>query len=136
MVSVKIIENPMPSYLPKFEDFVDYYNNSDMTVLEIINLLGWNNGQYKKARKKAIEDGVLIPRTQHTARRSKKTIRKPKYYVYHVSNHKYCIVKKIRNKNVYFGQYDDESVTKKIVEDLKKVNWDKSLLPQIQSKYM
>ena len=60
----------------------------------------------------------------------------PKYYdrVKTPNGIIYKVGKKVDGKDEYFGQYKDEDTAKKIVEELKKVDWNKELLPRIKEK--
>lgn len=46
----------------------------------------------------------------------------------------YKVMKKVNGKVEYYGRYKDEDTAKKIVEELKKVDWNKELLPRIKEK--
>ena len=60
----------------------------------------------------------------------------PKYYdrVKTPNGIVYKVGKKVDGKDEYFGQYKDEDTAKKIVDELKKVDWNKELLPRIKEK--
>jgi hypothetical protein len=54
----------------------------------------------------------------------------PKYYIYNKEDGTYTVQKNIKGKNIYFGRYETEDEAKMIVEELKKVNWNKNRLSQ------
>ena len=58
--------------------------------------------------------------------------REPKYY--YLNNGRYIIHKVIDGRNLYYGCYYTEESAKEVVERLKSVGWDKSLLPSIKEE--
>ena len=60
----------------------------------------------------------------------------PKYYDRVKTSHGivYRVGKKVNGKEEHYGQYKDEDTAKKIVDELKKVDWNKELLPRIKEK--
>ena len=143
MVKYRIIENPNPAYYEKYDEFIELYNDRSITVDDIRRKLGWRTKVYNDARRQALREGKIIDR------RSPKSIKnckgrpvKPKYqpkYYYFARDVNKFIVKKnyyIDKKEVvvYFGRYDNEKVAQKVVEELKKVDWDKNELPNIKKK--
>lgn len=83
MVNFKIIENAPPRWHEKYYEFVELYNNPEITKTELLKILDWNLNQFNPAREQAIKDG-LVPE-----------IRKPikgKYY-YQTSNGNYVVTR-------------------------------------------
>lgn len=64
-------------------------------------------------------------------RRTSTTNRPVKYYV-KTRGGKYTVIRKRNNKRTHFGTYDTEEEARKVVDELKKVNWDKNQLKEIQ----
>lgn len=63
---------------------------------------------------------------------------KPKNY--HVRNirgkDKYIVTGSVGGRQGYYGIYNDEDTAKRIVEELRKVDWNKALLPRIKEKIL
>lgn len=61
-------------------------------------------------------------------RRSLKIRKKYKNYSHIKREDKYRVRKSLDGKMIYYGDYDTEEMAKQIVEELEKVDWDKSKL--------
>lgn len=139
MVNFKIVENPMPVYLEKYEEFIELYNDKSITIREILKILGWSSKSFEMAKKNALAEGRIKLRRPCTSWSKVKKIKKPpKYYSYDKNAKKYAVKKSVYNRDtgrvgyVYYGLYSSEDVAKLIVEELKKVDWDKSKLEDIK----
>lgn len=136
----KVIENSPPSYLEKYDEFVELYNNKDIKVDKIKAMLGWSANVFDKARKRAVAEGKIINR--HPGSHFKKSGGKksPKYYSFNRNANKYMVKKWLDKggvrKECYFGLYCSEVAVRRVVEELKKVDWDESELENIQVKVM
>ncbi len=143
MVNFKIIENSPPVYMEKYEEFIELYNDKNITVEEIRQRLGWRTKVYNDARNKALEENRIIDRRsknsiENCKGRPVKEKHIPKYYHYDRWYGKFVIVKKYyRDKKEvvsYYGCYNNEKVAQAVVNELKKVDWDKSKLKDIKQK--
>lgn len=143
MVEYRIIENPDPAYYERYEEFIELYNNKNITVEDIRKKLGWRVKVYNDARRKALKEGRIVDR------RSKKSIenckgrpvkpkRNPKYYYYDRLSRKFIIKKHFYPNNeeiiIYFGKYENKESAEKVVSELKKVGWDKNELVNIKRR--
>jgi len=139
----RIVENPPPKYLEKYDTFIDLYNNSPLNVKEIREKLDWSISVYNQAKEKGLKEGKIIERRtpltiKNVKGRPKNTKNPPKYYS-KTTDGKYVVVKrfykgKTVDKNVYCGIYDTENQAKQIVDEMKNVNWDKSYLNEIKKR--
>lgn len=143
MVSFKVIENGRPAYMEKYEEFIELYNNPEITVEDIRKQLGWRTKIYNDARKQALKENRIIDRRspnsiKNCKGRPVKEKHQPKHYYYDRLHDKFVIVKRyyIDKKDVvvYYGRYDREDIAIKIVNELKKVDWDKKKLPMIKKE--
>jgi hypothetical protein len=143
MVSFRVIENSSPAYMEKYEEFIKLYNNPEITVEEIRKQLGWRTKIYNDARKKALEENRIIDRRspnsiKNCKGRPVKPKHQPKHYYYDRWHDTFVIVKRyyINKKDVvvYYGRYKREDTAKEVVEELKKVDWDKTKLQEIKKK--
>lgn len=143
MVTFKIVENSSPTYMEKYEEFVELYNNPEITVEDIRKKLGWRTKIYNDARTRALKEKRIKDRRspnsiKNCKGRPVKPKHQPKYYYYDRVYGKFVIVKRyyVNEKDimVYYGRYDREDIAIKIVAELKKVDWDKKKLPQIKKE--
>lgn len=58
-VKYNIVEGSDEEYYDKYEEYIKYYNDGDLTVNEIRLKLGLNTYKLKKYREKAIEENRL-----------------------------------------------------------------------------
>ena len=143
MLNFKVIENSPPTYMEKYEEFVRLYNDERITVEDIRKRLGWTMKVYSDAREQALSEGLIVDRRTENMKKNKGRPRKakfvPKYYTYKKRVGKFQVSKRYYHNgeyyNVnYYGFYRNERDAQKIVEELKKVNWDKSKLGEIQKR--
>lgn len=143
MVNFRIVENSKPAYLEKYDEFIELYNNPEITVDDIRKKLGWRTKIYNDARTQALADGLITDRRtinsiKNCKGRPTKEKHQPKYYYYDRLHNKYVIVKRYYvNKEhivIYYGRYDKEETAQMIVEELKKVDWDKKQLNDIKKR--
>ena len=137
MVNFKIVENSLPVYLEKYDEFIELYNDPEIPVEEIRRRLGWRTKIYGDARRKALSENKIQERRRSVGvGRPVKKKHEPRYYYYDKTTGKFIIVKRCydgeKDVVIYYGRYDREDTVKKIVEELKKVNWDKSRLEDIK----
>lgn len=143
MVNFRIVENAPPIYIENYEEYIDLYNNSSLTVMEIINKLDWTQSTYKQARKQALKENRLIQRKiiKKTKPNKNKKIKQksaPKHYSRTIDG-KFVVLKRFYKgktlyRNVYCGIYKTEAEAQEIVKEMKKVNWDESYLDEIKRK--
>ena len=139
-IRFRIIENAPPKYMEKYDEFIDLYNNSSLTIEDIRKRLDWTCSVYNQARKKALSENKLNVRNpNYKGGRSKNNIKNnPKYY-HRTKKGKYVVHKNFYNgrdivKSVYGGIYKYEWQAQKVVEEFKKVGWDESQLNNIKEK--
>ena len=141
----RIVENPEPEYVRNYDLFVDLYNNMDISVENIRRELGWSVKVYKRAREKALEEGKIVDRREYRfiINKLKPTMsdqNSPKNYSYYKNANKFVVKKSVFDEkkgsmvNGYYGLYEREDVVQRIVEELEKVDWDKSKLDEIKEK--
>lgn len=58
-INFNIVEGSDEEYYSKYEEFIEYYNNTDLTVNEIRLKLDLNTYKLKKYREKALEENRL-----------------------------------------------------------------------------
>lgn len=111
-------------------DFFDTYQKIKSDVLkgrlikDIKSDYKIGSGEWLKYRKQLISDGVIEPLA---SRRSN-----GKFYYYHKGSDYWCVYKTVDGKKEFFGHYETEETAQKIVNELKKCNWDKTQLSKIQ----
>ena len=49
----RILEGCPPKFLERYDEFIELYFNPDIKKKDILKILDWSDGQYKKARAKA-----------------------------------------------------------------------------------
>ena len=115
-VNFNIVEN---DYSSKYDEFVKLYNDYSVDVRTIKQKIG---GTYSKLRKEALDNGDIKQRPYN--------IKRTNYKHYHFDkNMQKFRVRKVKNgKYMSFGFYDTEEEAKQVVEELKKVDWDKRRL--------
>lgn len=137
MTTFRIVEGGEYKWHENFDEFVDLYNHSDLSVEDIRRSLDWNQRNLQQARVKARKEGLITPRRAkypRVRRNSKKYFTPPKYYS--MDNSGKCAIRKTVNGRLeYFGYYSEDDA-KKIVSELKKVNWDKNALEDIRKKVL
>ena len=56
---------------------------------------------------------------------------KPEPNYYYLKNGKWAVKKVINHQTVFVGTFADEETAKKVVDGMKKVEWDKSMIPSV-----
>ena len=138
----RIVENAQPEYLEKYEEFVELYNDKNITVKDIRKELGFNMAQYNLARQKALSEGLIKNRLtsndKRLGRRKVKKKRNYKHYSHSRSSGKYNVVKRLyengKSVTVYCGTYDTEEQAMMVVEKMSNVGWDKKYLNKIREE--
>lgn len=93
--------------------------NKQIPKLEICKIMGISKKQYELLYKEAEANNHL-------------NFNNKKYY--HRSRKLWKVVKFIDGKDIFFGAYSNEWEAMMVVEELKKVDWDKSKLREIQNR--
>ena len=99
-----------------YEEFVNSYNNPEITGEDIKRLNGLNSRQYSNLRQKALDNGdITTPRHMNTT--GAKFYTKNKYG-------DYIVKKQFGHKTIVVGRFADEETAQMIVSICKEVNWD------------
>lgn len=106
----------------KYDYFVELYNNPNLSVLDIKREVGTN--AYTKLKREALKNNDI------TLRPTVFNINENLYKFYHFDKQrgKYRVHKVKKGVYMSFGFYETEEEAKIVVEELKKVGWDKSKL--------
>ena len=107
-------------------NFVEEYNKRELYVYEIRAKYGWSEHLYLKLRTEAVKQG-LIKDVRYSCKKNQ-----PKNYYYHKSLGLYCVIKNKNQERIYYGGYHTEEEAQFVIKELKKHNWDKSKLREIQ----
>lgn len=140
MLNFRIVENAPPSYMERYEEFIELYNDHSITVQEVSKILGWSVNVFEKAKHHALMEGRIELRKPYNRHNSKKVKKPPKYYSYSKYGKKFCVKKYIYDEErkesalIYYGSYISERVAERVVSELKKVDWDKNELDGICRK--
>ena len=116
------MENTQPSYADKYEEFIDLYNNSKLTTIDIYKKLGWNNAIFKKARDQALKEGRIKPRKG-----------KPKHYTYNKKGKHWTVYKNINRIQMQFS-VGSEKEAKELVAYLDEHGWSKKNVEKYRKK--
>ena len=128
MVEFNIIEEKTDD---KYIDYVELYNEG-LTLKNICEKLSISMNNCNTFYHHAINEGLIEPRKTR-----KKTRKKPKYYNYNIKGGYYAVYSPLINgKQNNFGIYNTEEEAKFVVEELKKVNWNRKCLKNIRLKAM
>lgn len=109
-----ILENAEESYASKYEEFIELYNNPEITTKEIEKKLGWNNKQYRKALRKAVNEGRVTPRKLLSNRN----------YHYLKEEDKWRVQKVIKGKQIGF-RVNNETEAIQLRDYLNQHGWNK-----------
>lgn len=121
MVNVRVIENGY-DYPDKMEVIRLY--REGLSMKKIGELLDVNVGKVRRMLHEARDKGEVEIRPNCGVN--------PRNYWFNKHNGKYHVYKHINGKSRQFGTYSDEATAKKVVEELRKVNWDKDCLKDIK----
>lgn len=117
-INCRVVDGDYFSY----EDFVKLYNDYSIKTEEIKKIVG--GSRYLRFHKEAMANNDIQKRPVDLRFDGKKV----KHYHYDKQRKKFRVRKVINGKYVCFGYYETEEEAQKMVEELKKVNWDKSKL--------
>lgn len=84
----RIIENQPSKWEEKYEEFIDLYENSTLSVMDIRNRLGLSSKQFAKARDKAKREGKITLRNERRAKQYYFNKQNKKWYIYKQNNKK------------------------------------------------
>lgn len=113
MTNFRVIEDPTPKWHYQYYEFIEAYNNPNITKRELLKKLDWSQNQYNQAREQAIKE-KKIPE-----------IRRPKKFKYYRRNKTGYIVEKRTQGKIIRGYAHTEKEAKKLVEYLHKHGWNK-----------
>ena len=106
-----------------YEEFVNSYNNPEITGEDIKRLNGVNSRQYSNLRQKALDNGdITTPRHMNTTG--------AKFYTKNKKG-EFIVKKQFGHKTVLVGRFADEPTAKMIVSLCKDVNWDLTQISHI-----
>ena len=106
-----------------YEEFVNSYNNPEITGEDIKRLNGLNSRQYSNLRRQALDNGdITVPRHMNAAG--------AKFYT-KTKNGDYIVKKQFGHKTVLVGRFRDEATAKMIVSLCKEVKWDLAQISHI-----
>ena len=123
MVNVNIIENGY-GYPDKMEVIRLY--REGLSMKRISELLDVNVQKVRRMLHEAKDKGEVEIRPSYGVN--------PRNYCFNKHNGRYHVYKHINGKFRQFGTYSDESTAQRVVEELRKVNWDKDCLKDIKKK--
>lgn len=115
-------DNTYRELLPRFSEL---YNDDYIPVTEIMDRLGLNMNTYRKLRRDAIEEDLVIPRRAKYKRKTSYKIN-PKY----ISKERrgrfeyYKVINRIDSKVIYYGYFKDYRQAERMVELLVECDWD------------
>lgn len=124
----RIIENSPPKYLERYDEFLELYYNPDVRKMDILKILDWSDGQYKKARAKAIEEG-LIEKSKPRGR----GVKNPKYYYYDNKLKRYVITRDTKRIHIYHICNSKKEAIE-LVDYLNKFGWNKENIKQFETE--
>jgi len=136
MVTYNIIENSKEIPITEYEEFINLYNNPNISVKEIYKKLGWTTKKYCRLRKKALKEKRIHERQPRNRKPREKPKRKITNYTYNHHSRKFLVRKGKNYKMIHYGCYDTREQAEKIVEELRKCNWDKKQLKKIEKKVL
>lgn len=110
--------------------FETYENEDDAKkIVEALKEVDWDKNQLEFIQRK-----LGVRSTAMKNKPDKKTYQRKCKHYFQNNCGKYWVYNTVRGKKVYFGGYKTEEMAKKIVEELKLVDWNKRKLREIQSK--
>lgn len=112
----------------KKEEFIQLYNDTKISCADIPVILGITPSNYATLRKQCLKEGLITYR--HKWAKNKKNKRVPSFIHYNTSRGTFSIVK----NRVYYCSVRDYGVAVKIVDLLKKKDWDKSKMDEIKAE--
>ena len=127
-------DNGYRELLPEFSKL---YNDDYIPVTEIMDRLGLNMNTYRKLRRDAIEEDLVVPRRAKYKKKISYKIN-PKYIskAHRGRFEYYRVVKRIDSKVLYFGYFKDYRQAERMVELLKENDWDISLRTKLKEQVL
>ena len=116
-MNFNIIEGGQPTFLEKYQKFLELYHNPKILKKDIPRILDWSMRQYTNARKKAIKDGKIQDN-------------KPKYYHWRQSQKRWIVS---RRNTIYVTCYTEEEAIQ-LVDYLKENGWTRENVEQFKKK--
>lgn len=107
-----------------YEEFKQDYINKKISVQEIRDKYHLGMSRYKNLAREV--------REETGAYRSNKSNKNPKYYCRRKNS--FIIQKRLNGECISFGQYKNETTTKKMVELLKGSDWDRTRVLEFKEK--
>ena len=107
-------------------NFVNDYNNPELTTHDVRRLNKLNSKQYSKIRNLALTRKD-IPMVRHMNRTNAK--------FYCEKNGVYEVIKNINGKKTFIGKFNDEGTAQKVVRECIKHNWEINKLKNFIKKY-
>ena len=98
-----------------YDEFVDCYNNPNLTGEDVRRLCGLNPHRYSEIRAIAIQNGD-IPMVRRMNRTDAK--------FYTKQNDVYIVKKQFGHDTLFVGRFPNQSTAELVVEKCKEVNWD------------
>ena len=127
MVNFKVVEN-VDRVTPLLEDFIRLYNNPLVTCVEIRKKLDISEKTYKRLFDKALSDGSIVYRRQNHHPGKKRVRREPRFWSYSRAEDRW----QVRYKREYFCSCKSQREAELMVKELRKCDWDKSRVKEIQ----
>ena len=133
-MNFKIVEQE--SNNSKYEAFKDLYMNSGLIIKDIVKKVNIGNTTACRYANEVYRETGWRRSIVRRAKAKKKENKKPRAVKYYCrTRNGYFIVEKWdKSRIVYYGAYRDEVTAKKVVEELKKVDWDKKELSAIKKR--
>lgn len=123
LVNVQVIENAPDD--PEEQEVVRLYREG-LSMKKIGELFDGSETWVRRILYEARDNGEVEIRPRYSVN--------PKNYWFNKHNGRYHVYKQINGKSRQFGTYSDEATAKKVVEELRKVEWDKSQLERIKAE--
>lgn len=116
-------DNGYRELLPVFSEL---YNDKQIRVATIKEQLGLCQNDYRKLRRDAIEEGLILPRTKpyNTKKPTYKT--NPRYVYKSIKKGivYFTVTRTINGKRIFYGNFKDIRQADRMVELLKENDWD------------
>lgn len=135
MTNFNVIERD-DSFYNKADEFIKLYTNKKYDIKRICEKLNLTKSQYHRLRNYCVEFKNMPLKKKRRKRKVKKWgVDSPKNYCR--TQYGTFLVYKTRNgKQTGFGTYKTAGIAEAIVEELKKVDWDKKELKRIQKEVL
>ena len=98
-----------------YEDFIEDYNNPNITAHDVRRINNLNSKQYSNLRNRAISNGD-IPLVRHMNQSTAK-------FYYPRKDGGFDVKKTINGKKLYIGRFPDEDTAKRVVAECIHYNW-------------